>query len=236
MYQAVILAGGLATRMHPLTKSTPKALLEVAGQPFIFHQLRYLAEQGIENVILCVGYLGNLIEDAVGDGRRFGIQIRYSYDGDTLLGTAGAIKIAYRYLDENFFVLYGDSYLPIDYESVQGAYVSGKKPALMTVFRNMNNLDTSNVIFKNGELLKYDKERHSSDMDYIDYGLGVLSKAIINKLPSDKFCDLAEVYRDLSIQRKLSGLEIFERFYEIGSPQGMRDAETFLKEKNRDIQ
>ena len=150
MFPVVILAGGLATRLRPLTETVPKALIEVANKPFICHQLDYLKNQGITQVVLCIGYLGEKIQAIVGDGSAWDIKVSYSFDGPVLLGTGGALKQALRYVDDSFFVLYGDSYLPIDYQVIETAFISSKKPALMTVLKNANQWDKSNVIFENG--------------------------------------------------------------------------------------
>ena len=220
MLPVIILAGGLATRMRPITEKIPKAMLEVAGKPFIVHQLHLLKKNNIENVILCVGYLGEMIEDYVRDGSAYQMRVAYSYDGDKLLGTGGAIKNIDDKLPDEFFVLYGDSYLDIDYQAVENAYHRSNKKALMTVYKNEGKWDTSNVVFHNDELVRYSKKSKTEDMNYIDYGLGILSKGVLTGHTDSMVFDLADIYEKLSVENELYGFEVFERFYEIGSPDG----------------
>lgn len=228
MFPVVILCGGLATRLHPVTETIPKSLIPINGEPFLAHQLRLLRSQGIAEVVLCVGFLGEMIRDFAGDGSRFEIQISYSFDGPALLGTAGAIRRALPYLRETFFVLYGDSYLPCDYAQVGRAFESSGKRGLMTVYRNRGQFDSSNVEYAGGKIVRYDKRQKTRAMEYIDYGLGVFSKPVIAALPPEQPRDLAEVYRDLLADDQLAGFEVTERFYEIGSPRGIADTEAFL--------
>ena len=230
MFPVAILAGGLATRMHPVTQTIPKSLIEVAGRPFIEHQLGLLRAEGIKNVVLCVGYLGEMIESHIGDGSRFGLSVRYSFDGEKLLGTGGALRRALPLLGNNFFVLYGDSYLEIDYAAVQAAYRESAKPALMTVFRNEGQWDTSNVLFDGANILRYDKRNPTAEMKYIDYGLGILSGDLLKHRGSDAF-DLADIYAELVVQGRLAGFEATKRFYEIGTPSGLALTEGHLREK-----
>jgi NDP-sugar pyrophosphorylase family protein len=231
MLPVAILAGGLATRMHPVTQTIPKSLIEVAGRPFIEHQLELLHAEGIKNVVLCVGYLGEMIEAHIGDGRRFGLSVRYSFDGEKLLGTGGALRRALPLLGQDFFVLYGDSYLEIDYAAVQAAYRGSAKPALMTVFRNEGQWDTSNVLFDGENILRYDKRHPTADMKYIDYGLGVLSSDLLKHRGSEAF-DLADIYAELVGESRLAGFEATKRFYEIGTPSGLALTESYLKDKS----
>ena len=223
-----ILAGGMATRLMPLTEKIPKALIDINGEPFITHQLRLLRSRGIDNVVICAGHLGEMIRDFVKDGRRFGIRIEYSFDGTRLLGTGGAIKKALDLLGENFFVLYGDSYLPCNYEAAAEALeVSGKR-GLMTVFRNEGAWDTSNVEFEGGQILKYDKQRPSHRMRHIDYGLGVFWREAFEFVPDDTAYDLAKLYQSLLGKNELAVFEVDERFYEIGSVEGLEELKRYL--------
>jgi len=231
MLPVAILAGGLATRLRPITQTIPKALIELAGKSFIEHQLDYLRAQGITSVILCIGYLGEMIQEIVKDGSRWGINVQYSLDGPELLGTGGALKQALPMLGEQFFVLYGDSYLPIDFAQVQTAFIDSGQHGLMTILRNQNLWDRSNVQFENGQLIEYNKEKITSLMHYIDYGLGVLEASALNGYPSGLPLDLSRVYNELSLQKQLAGYEVFERFYEIGSHQGIADTEKYLLQK-----
>jgi NDP-sugar pyrophosphorylase family protein len=221
MLPVVILAGGLATRMRPITAKIPKSMIDVNGNPFIYYQLNLLKNKGISRIILCLGYLGEQVAAYVGNGDGFQLQVDYSYDGDRLLGTGGAIKRIGAKLPDNFFVLYGDSYLDIDYGAVETAYHSSGRKGLMTVFKNENKWDASNLIFKNNEILKYSKQRKSDEMNYIDYGLGILDKSVFMSFPDSGPFDLAEVYEHLAGIKQLTGYEVYERFYEIGSPDGL---------------
>lgn len=223
-----ILAGGLATRMRPVTTTIPKALIEVAGKPFIHRQLEYLKAQGVSKVVLCLGFLGEQVEVSVGDGSRFGLAVEYSYDGPKLLGTGGALKRALPYLGDRFFVLYGDSFLPCDLVAVQRAFTESGKPALMTVMRNDDRWDKSNVLFRDGRVHEYNKRAPRSEMAYIDYGLGVLCSDVLVSQSSGDVFDLASVYHELSLAGRLAGFEVHERFYEIGSPEGLKDAENYF--------
>jgi NDP-sugar pyrophosphorylase family protein len=228
MLPVAILAGGLGTRLHPVTRAIPKALVEINGEPFIAHQLRLLRARGIERVVLCVAHLGEMVRDFVGDGARFALAVEYSFDGPTLLGTAGALRQALRLLGDAFFVLYGDSYLPCDYQAVEEAFRSSGKPALMTVFRNEGLWDASNIEFTGGRIADYDKRKRTPRMRHIDYGLGVFSRTPVERLTPP--CDLAALYQDLLGRGELAALEVPERFYEIGSFAGAHELARYLQQ------
>lgn len=224
MLPVAILAGGLASRLRPITETIPKALVDIAGEPFIFHQLRYLQQQGIQQVVLCVGYLGERIEEAVKDGREFDLNVQYSYDGPQLLGTGGALRQASKLLGDSFFVLYGDSYLPIDFAKVETAFLGHIKPALMTVLRNGDQWDRSNVELRDGVLIEYNKDHPNSRMSHIDYGLSIVSSSVlVAHCEAGAAFDLAQLFHDLSVRGELAGLEVHERFYEIGSFSGLQE-------------
>jgi N-acetyl-alpha-D-muramate 1-phosphate uridylyltransferase len=222
-----ILAGGLATRLRPLTETVPKALLEVAGEPFISHQLRLLHTQGIEHVVLCVGYLGEMIQQVVGDGKKWGLNVSYSSDADKLLGTGGALKQALPLLGERFFVLYGDSYLNGDFAAAARAHELSGKRGLMTVLLNDDKWDRSNVLFRDGQIIRYDKVQRA-EMRHIDWGLGILRAEAFDRYGAGDVFDLASVYRQLLDSRQLAGYEVPERFYEIGSADGLRETEEYI--------
>jgi NDP-sugar pyrophosphorylase family protein len=228
----VILAGGLATRLRPLTEKIPKSLVEVAGRPFLEHQIGLLRRNGIAEIFLCVGHLGEMIEERFVDGKRFGVQISYSYDGPTLLGTGGAIKKVLPGLPESFFVLYGDAYLPIDYQAVATYFESNAAPALMTVFHNEDAWDRSNVWFEEGIIRRYSKRERLPQMRYIDYGLTICSQPTFTEYPADQPFDLAAVFEKLSERGELAGYEVYQRFYEIGSLQGLQELDQLLREAN----
>jgi N-acetyl-alpha-D-muramate 1-phosphate uridylyltransferase len=221
-----ILAGGLGTRLGEHVRDTPKPLLEVAGEPFLVHQLRLLKTHGAQRVVLCVGYLGELIEERIG-GERFGIRIDYSYDGLELDGTLGAIRRALPLLTERFLVLYGDTYLRIDYRAAAAGWARSGLPAMMTVLRNEGRWDVSNVEFDGERVVVYDKHSPSSAMEWIDYGLGGLEASIVDAA-GDSVTDLSRLYHELSRRRLLFGYAATERFYEIGTPQSLADTSTFL--------
>ena len=231
MFPVAILAGGLATRLRPITRTVPKALVDVAGKPFIVRQLDYLREQGITHVVLCVGYLGEMIRDVVGCGHRYGLSVSYSEDGTTLLGTGGALTKATPLLGDEFFVLYGDSFLPVDFSYVKEVYQSSRQPALMTVMKNNNQWDSSNVLFIDGQLREYNKKSPRPEMTYIDYGLGVISGSLFKQRPVGEPFDLSDLYRDLSLRGQLAGLEMHQRFYEIGSYAGLKETEEYFLSK-----
>lgn len=231
MFPVAILAGGLATRLRPITEEIPKSLIEVAGEPFICHQLDYLHQQGINSVVLCIGYMGEKIQEVVGDGSRWDMHVSYSPDGPALLGTGGALRQALPLLGEHFFILYGDSYLPIDFSDVGKTYAASGKKGLMTVLQNQNQWDKSNVEFNAGQIIEYNKTLIRPQMNYIDYGLGLLQGDALHAYPAGQSFDLSKVYNDLSLTGELAGYEVFERFYEIGSHQGIADTQAYLLEK-----
>jgi len=234
MLPVAILVGGLATRLRPITEAIPKALVEVAGEPFICRQLAYLRNQGVSRVVLCIGHLGEQIQAVVGDGARFGLDVAYSPDGPCLLGTGGALKQALPLLGEQFFVFYGDSYLPIDFYAVEQDFLASGKPALMTVLNNDDRWDKSNVLFCDGCIAEYNKLAPRPDMAHIDYGLGVLSASVLENTPVNEPFDLADIYHELSVLGLLAGYEVYERFYEIGTHTGLGETiEYFKKEEKR---
>jgi len=228
-----ILAGGLATRLRPLTERIPKALVDVAGKPFVEHQLDLLRRRGVNRIVLCVGYLGDMVEAALGDGSRWGIDVRYAFDGETLLGTGGALRKALPLLGERFLVLYGDSYLDCDYAAVEEAFVASGKLGLMTVFRNANQWDRSNVVFTDGRIVRYDKRTPTPDMAYIDYGLGALQAKAFDAYPTELAIDLATIYQGLLARNELAGFEVTQRFYEVGSPAGLEETQRYILAKER---
>jgi N-acetyl-alpha-D-muramate 1-phosphate uridylyltransferase len=231
MLPVAILAGGLATRLRPVTETIPKALVEINGEPFLAHQLRLLARSGIRRVTLCVGYRAEMIETYAGDGSRFGLEISYSPDGPELRGTAGAIAQARPLLGEKFFVLYGDSYLPCNYRAVAQAFEQSGKLALMTVFDNGDRWDASNVIFADGRILAYSKKQRTPAMHYIDYGLGAFHASAFDATPRAGAHDLADLYADLLARDQLAGFEVHERFYENGSFAGIQELSGYLAHK-----
>jgi NDP-sugar pyrophosphorylase family protein len=228
-----ILAGGLATRLRPMTETVPKSLLDVNGEPFAVHQLRLLQSKGIRRVVFCVGHLGELIQQTIGNGSAIGLQVDYSFDGPALLGTAGAVRNALPKLGDSFFVMYGDSYLPCDYAAIARQFQPAGVLGMMTVFRNDGKWDTSNVEYEaggveGGRILAYSKTDRTPRMQYIDYGLGVFHTEAFQGLPVGKASDLAQLYEALLQRKQLAAFEVRERFYEIGSPAGLQETAEFL--------
>lgn len=231
--QCVILAGGIGSRMWPETRTVPKTLLPVRGRPFAEWQLEWLSRSGIDSVVYCVGYLGGDVSDFVGDGSGWGLAVEYVDEGDELRGTAGALRMAYDagVLDEDFLVLYGDSWLQVDPATVLRDARRRPEPALMTVYENVGQWDSSNVIFDGSRVVRYAKglAQRPADMRWIDYGLSVLRREVVaERMPPATVLDLAPIYTALADEGRLAGYEVFERFYEIGSVQGRDDLERYL--------
>jgi NDP-sugar pyrophosphorylase family protein len=222
-----LLAGGLATRLRPLTVTIPKALVEVAGRPFIDHQLELLAANGIRRVVLCLGYRGEQVERHLGPSA-FGLELAYSHDGPRLLGTGGAVRRALPLLGEAFWVLYGDSYLDFAYAAVFAHFRGSGALGLMTVLRNEDRWDRSNVVFRAGRLVCYSKRAPSPEMTHIDYGAALLRREAVAQLADDQVCDLADLYSDLVARGEMVGHEVTQRFYEIGSPRGLEETQAYL--------
>jgi NDP-sugar pyrophosphorylase family protein len=228
-FPTAILAGGLATRLGSLTENIPKSLVQVSGEPFLAHQLALLRNQGIKRVVLCVGHLGDMIKAAFGNGGNFGLGLDYSFDGPSLIGTGGAVRKALPLLGDQFFVMYGDSYLPIEFPPVASAFCQSGKAALMTVFRNENRWDTSNVQFENGRILACSKGNPTATMHHIDYGLSVFSARAFAGTP--EAFDLSELMVRLLAEEELGAHEVDTRFYEVGSPGGLVELDKFLKQQ-----
>ncbi|MGA2183337.1 MAG: nucleotidyltransferase family protein [Bryobacteraceae bacterium] len=232
--QCVVLAGGLGTRMRPLTDSMPKSMLPVAGRPFAEHQLEFLIENGVDDVVYLIGYRGEAIRRHFGDGRRWGIRIRYVDEGSTLRGTGGALRLALAEgaLAPAFLLIYGDSFTPVSIPDVRAAFEASSLPALMTVLCNEERWDRSNVLFEDNRIVVYDKTRthpRSGEMRHIDYGLSALRREVVaERIPQSAPADLAPVFHQLSLEGRLAGFEATRRFYEIGSPGGLPDFESYL--------
>jgi NDP-sugar pyrophosphorylase family protein len=224
-----LLAGGLAKRLRPLSERIAKGMIEVAGEPFIAHQLRLLRRESITHVVLCVGHLGQQFEDFVGDGSQYGLSVEYCYDGDTLLGTGGALRRALGQLGAEFLVMYGDSWLDASFAPVVEAFRSCGKSALMTVYGNFDRWDRSNVWFEGGRILAYDKEKRLPQMRHIDWGLSMTKADVLAAGPTDQPIDLATIYSALAQKDELSGYEMSTRFYEIGSLEGLHETDELLR-------
>lgn len=236
--QAVILAGGLATRMAPRTLTTPKAMLEVAGRPFIDWQLEKLASCGFDDVVLCVAHLAEQIRDHVEEGARYGLRVSYSHEGPRLLGTAGALRAALPLLAEAFLVTYGDSYLPFDYAApLRTLEAHADCDAVMSVYKNEGRWDTSNVVTDGAWVLRYEKRTKDTAnpeaFDHIDYGAMALRRAIVAALPEGEPRGLDGIQRELSASRRMRACVSAERFYEIGSPEGLKELDAHLVSRER---
>ncbi len=224
----ILLAGGLATRLRPITETVPKSLIEINGKPFIDYQINLLKNKGIKKVIVCAGFLGEQIKNYLKDGSRYGLEIDYSFDGDELIGTGGAVKKAIDKTNGVFWVMYGDSYLDTDFEQISRYYESKKNLGLMTVFNNSDKWDSSNVEFENGRIIKYDKINKTKDMQYIDYGLSIFHKEAFSKFRELQKFDLTKVYSELLNEDELLGFEVKKRFYEVGSFKGIEEFKLHL--------
>lgn len=228
MPPVAILAGGLATRLHPITATAPKAMLMVAGKPFINHQIELLKEKGVTSIVICAGYLGEQIRDNLGDGEAFSVSISYSFDGNRLLGTGGALRKALPLLGNMFWVLYGDSYLDTNYMAILNCFLANTKPGLMVVYENMGWWDRSNVQYEDGKILAYDKKHPTPLMKHIDYGLVLLRRDAVEKIPLGEVFDLADLYMSLVSRGEMIGFEVKERFYEIGSTEGLKETDEYI--------
>lgn len=229
MQPLAILSGGLATRLYPVTKTMPKAMLDVAGKPFIARQMELLKQKGFSRIVICAGFLGEQIQQCIGNGASFGLSVTYSFEGETLLGTGGAIKKALPFLDDVFCVMYGDSYLNTDFAPIADYFSSQNKKALMAVFKNHNQWDTSNIVYENGMVVTYDKKNKTSAMHYIDYGFSIVRKKIFSSFPDDTPFDLADVFQAVVCQGEMLGYEVKKRFYEIGSLQGLEETRAYFE-------
>lgn len=238
MIPLIILAGGLGSRIKHIAKDQPKALVKINGKPFISHQLSYLKEQGIQQVFIAIGYLGFKIRSYLGDGSDIGLKITYSEDGNEPLGTGGAVlKIARSCHCEAFFVTYGDSFLPINHRKMLEFHQGlSSKPNLMAIMKNKNRLDKSNVETKDGLVSLYDKNNPTRTMDSIDYGLSILDRKTFIECNTTQTFDLGDYFHKLSRSGELSAYHVKKRFYEIGSVNGIADAEAYFKRRDSNIQ
>lgn len=223
-----LLAGGLATRLRPITESIPKVLVEVAGRPFVDHQLALLRRRGFRQVVLCLGYLGTQVEDYLGDGSQHGLELCYSHDGERLLGTGGALCRAKELLGDVFWVMYGDSYLDCDFAGILADFQRRGAAALMTVLCNEGLWDQSNVVFRDGHLVRYSKRERLAAMSHIDAGASLLRVALLERIPEGQPHDLADLYGALVAEGAMVGHEVSKRFYEIGTPAGLAETNEFL--------
>lgn len=226
--KVLILAGGMATRLHPLTKRTPKALVNVAGRPFIEWQIKSLVNQGYTEVVISIGYLGEQIKNILGDGKYLGAKLHFSNDGESPLGTGGAVKKSLDLLSNDFFVLYGDTYLPVSFKKIENYFRNKDKLGLMTILQNNNLYDTSNIVVQNNEIIKYSKNNLKAN--YIDYGLSIFKKSAFSFINKHSF-DLSSIFTDLINKKELANYLVKDRFYEIGTPDSLLETRKYLEEQ-----
>lgn len=231
--QAVILAGGLGTRLRPLTQTLPKVLIPVRGRPFVDYQLDLLKKSGIDDFVFCLGHLGKKVQSHLGDGSAYGCEIRYSFDGPRLLGPAGALKRAEKLLQNRFFVTYGDAYLRAPYREIMETFGFSRKLALMSVYRNENRFGKSDVVVEGGAVIRYDKKNRVRGMDWINYGLTALRKEALDLIPEGVFCDEEAFYGSLIKRKELLAFEVKQRFYEIGTPASLSEFEAFVGRQSK---
>jgi N-acetyl-alpha-D-muramate 1-phosphate uridylyltransferase len=235
MLPMAILAGGYATRLGPLTREIPKCLIEINGRPFVDWQLDLLINNGYSDFVFCLSYKSKLIQEHLGDGSHRGVRIRYSLDGETQLGTGGAIQKALSMLGPTFGVLYGDSYLPMNYDQAEQLFLGAQSHALMTVYKNQNQFDKSNVEFVDGKLLNYEKGTNNTSMHHIDYGITFFKEEAFQAWADQSSFDLSKVCNQLAKDKQLEGFEVFERFYEIGSLLGIEEFSQYLRKASSEL-
>jgi len=229
--QIVILCGGLATRLRSLTEKIPKSMIDINGKPFLEYQLELLKKNGIFDMIFCIGHKGEQIENYFRDGSRFGVKIRYSREKDKLLGTGGALKKAENLLDKVFLVIYGDSYLPFNFKAAIDYFNEFEKLGLMVVYKNQSQYEKSNVLIKDNLVKQYNKENPIKEMEYIDYGVSIFRKKVLELLPENTRCDLSQTYLSLIKKNQLLAFESKIRFYEVGSFEGIEEFKRYIKDK-----
>jgi NDP-sugar pyrophosphorylase family protein len=226
--QAAVLVGGLGTRLGGLTRTVPKPMVLVNGKPFLEHEIGLLKRNGVDDFVLCVGHLGEKVEGYFGDGSKWGVRVRYSYDGPKLMGPAGALKRAEPLLDDCFFVTYGDAYLRADYRSMMKALLDSGRLGVMAVYENHNRFGKSDVVVKEGHVVRYDKKGLMAKMDWVNFGVSALRRRALALVPSMKECGEEELYGELIKRNELLAFPVEERFYEIGSPGALREFERFM--------
>jgi NDP-sugar pyrophosphorylase family protein len=220
----VILCGGLATRLRDLAKDIPKSMIPIGGKPFLEHQIENLKKHSIKDLILCVGHLSKQIEEYFGDGNKFGVNIQYSNDGDTPLGPIGAVKNAEPLLEDTFFIMYGDSYLSVDFQKAYSFFNQNDKLGLMVVYKNNNRYDKSNIVTKDNMVVSYGE----NDATYIDYGTSILRKKTLEFIPKNTFFTTGDLFTKLIEKKELLSYEAKERFYHIGNPEALEEFKSYI--------
>lgn len=225
--QMIILCGGLATRMGDPAKTIPKSMMDIDGKPFLQYQIENLKKHQINDIVLCVGHLSEKIKEYFGDGSKFWVNIQYSHDGEKPLGPIGALKKAEPLLNEIFFTMYGDSYVFLDFKKVYLHFLKQKKSALMTAYKNHDKYDKSNIVIKNEKITKYN-EKKTKDMIYIDYGVSIFRKQILELIPENTYFTTKDLFAKLIKQNELLAFEVRKRFYHIGNLEGLEDFKSHI--------
>jgi NDP-sugar pyrophosphorylase family protein len=229
--QIVILCGGLATRLSHLTKYTPKSMVDIEGKTFLEYQIENLKKQSIKDIVLCVGHLSEKIEEYFGNGEKLDVNIKYSYDKEKLLGAIGALKNAEPLLKDTFFIMYGDSYINVDFHKVRDYFMLHDKPALMVVYKNQDKYDRSNLIIQDNMVVGYGEKERTRDMIYIDYGTSILRKKVLENVPVDTLYSTEQFFSDLVKKRELMAFEVQERFYHIGDLEALEEFRSHIRTK-----
>ena len=229
--QMIILCGGLATRLGNLSKDTPKSMIKIEGKPFLEYQIEMLKKQSIKDIILCAGHLSEKIIEYFGDGKKFGVNIRYSHDDEKPLGPIGALKNAEPLLDDVFFIMYGDSYLFVDFKKVYSYFLEYEDLALMVAYKNFDKYDASNLAIKNGRIVACGKENKTKDMIYIDYGTSILRKKVLEIVPKYTPYSTERFFSELVKKRELMAFETEERFYHIGNLKSLEEFRSYIRTK-----
>lgn len=230
--QVAILAGGMGTRLRPMTEKIPKPMVEAAGKPFLEHEISLLKQGGILDYVLCVGYRGEQVEEYFGDGRRWGVRVRYSYDGEELMGAAGALKRAEPLLHDRFFVTYGDAYLRADYRRMMAAFVASGSLAMMAVLHNKNRYGNSDLDVRAGRVVRYDKKAGGKGLEWVNFGVSAMRKRALDFIPKGRACGEEEFYGKLIERGELRAYPVRNRFYEIGTPKSLAEFERFFARRD----
>jgi NDP-sugar pyrophosphorylase family protein len=228
--QMVILCGGLATRLGDIAKNTPKSMIDIQGKPFLEHQIEQLKKHQVKDIVLCVDYLSEKIETYFGNGKKFDVNIQYSHDGDKPLGPIGALKKAEPFLNDVFFTMYGDSYVFVDYKKAYNQFIKQDKLAMMIAYQNYDKYDKSNLVIKNGKMIQYGGKK-TKDMNYIDYGVSIFRKNILEQIPSNTFFSTKDLYTNLVEKEQLLAFEVSKRFYHIGNPESLEELRKYIETK-----
>jgi len=225
------MAGGMGTRMSRFTKLVPKALIPVSGKPFIRHQLENLGSQGISQVIISTGYLGDQIEAEVKENSPRGMSVTCVSDGPVLLGTGGSLRRLFdmSHLDDIFMFTFGDSFLTLNHNQVANSFDGNRFDALMTVCRNDNGHEMGNAIVLDGCVSLYKKGEQDARMEWIDYGLSIVQSSVLAEyVQADIPSDISSLFEGLSKKGKLQAYLSDERYFEIGSESGLAQLEKYL--------